>query len=83
MEDYHNFDNWKCSDSHREVDVIYLVFKKSFDSLLHKNLSGFLQQYAIHAKTMNWIKDFNSERQKRVVINDSKSSWKSVHIGIP
>ena len=37
----------KTIDSRRETDVIYLDFKKAFDSVPHKRLIGILKQYGI------------------------------------
>ena len=70
-------------DKHENVDVIYLDFKKAFDSVPHKRLIGVLRQYGKTGKTLNWITDFLSGRQQRVVINDSRSSWQPVKSGIP
>ena len=70
-------------DKYENVDVIYLDFKKAFDSVPHKRLIGVLRQYRVTRRTLNWITDFLSERHQRVVINDSRSSWQPVKSGIP
>ena len=36
----------KTIDSRRETDVIYLDYKKAFDSVPHKRLIGILKQFA-------------------------------------
>ena len=69
-------------DKHENVDVIYLDFKKAFDSFPHKKLIGVLRQYGVTGRTLNWITDFLSGRQQRMVINDSRSSWQPVKSGI-
>ena len=70
-------------DKHENVDVIYLDFKKAFDSVPHKRLIGVLRLYGITGRALNWITDFLSGRQQRLVINDSRSSWQPVKSGIP
>ena len=64
-----------------KLDVIYLDFKKAFDSVPHKRLIGVLRQYGVTGRTLNWMTDFLSGRQQRVVINDSRSSWQPVKSG--
>ena len=73
----------KTIDSRRETDVIYLDFKKSFDSVPHKRLIGIIKQYGIKGKTLGWINEFLLTRRQRVVINDTRSEWKDVLSGIP
>ena len=73
----------RAMDKHEIVDVIYLDFKKVFDSVPHKRLIGVLKQYGVIGRTLNWITDFLSRGQQRVVINDSISSWQPVKSGIP
>ena len=72
----------RAMDKHEIVDVIYLDFKKTFDSLPHKRLIGVLRQYGVTGRTLNWITDFLSGQKQRVVINDSRSSWQPVKSGI-
>ena len=64
-------------------DCIYLDFAKAFDSVPHERLINKIQAYGIEGNLLNWISDFLSNRKQRVVINEAKSSWKSVTSGIP
>ena len=73
----------KTIDSRRETDVIYLDFKKAFDSVPLKRLIGILKQYGIKGLTLGWINEFLLTRRKRVVINNSRSEWKDFLSGIP
>ena len=70
-------------DKHENVDVIYLDFKKAFDSVPHKRLIGVLRQYGVTGRTLNRITDFLSGRHQRGVINDSRLSLQPVKSGIP
>ena len=73
----------KTIDSCRETDVIYLDFKKAFDSVPHKRLIGILKQFAKKRNTLCWTNEFFLTRRQRVVINGSRSEWKDILIGIP
>ena len=74
----------RAMDKHENFDVIYLEFKKVFDSVPHKRLTAVLREYGVTGRTLNWITDFLSGRQQRVVINDSRSSWQPVKsVGYP
>ena len=73
----------RAMDKHEKVDVIYLDFKKAFDSVPRKRLIGVLRQYGVTGRTLNWITDFLSGPKQRVVINNSRSSWQPVKSGIP
>ena len=63
------FDQWTLAlDNKVEVDVVYLDFRKAFDSVPHRRLIAILEQNGINGKTLNWIKAFLSGRQQRVVV---------------
>ena len=73
------FDQWTLAlDNKVEVDVVYLDFRKTFDSVPHRRLIAVL-----NGKTLNWIKAFLSGRQQRVVVNGTFSTWQNVTSGIP
>ena len=42
-----------------------------------------MQKYGIKGKILNWVKAFLSERQQRVIVNGSASSWEDITSGIP
>ena len=48
----------KAVDEKKGVDVIYLDFKKAFDSVPHQRLLCKLQGYGISGKLLNWIRNF-------------------------
>ncbi|KAI8500844.1 hypothetical protein Bbelb_216620 [Branchiostoma belcheri] len=65
------------------VDVIYLDFKKAFDTVPHKRLISKMERYGVGGNVCAWIEDFLSNRKQRVVVNNQSSSWKDVKSGIP
>ena len=66
-----------------DVDVIYLDFCKAFDKIPHRRLIKKLEKYGIKGKVLNWIRDFLSERQQRVFIKGSSSTWTDIASGVP
>ena len=51
------FDQWTLAlDNKVEVDVVYLDFRKAFDSVPHRRLIAILEQNGVNGKTLNWIK---------------------------
>ena len=70
-------------DSGAPLDVIYLDFKKAFDSVPHKRLLSKLDAYGIGGPIKEWIKNFLAKRKQRVVVNGELSSWTEVVSGIP
>ena len=73
----------EAMDNRNDVDVIYLDFCKAFDKIPHRRLLKKLEKYGIKGKVLNWIKDFLSERQQRVFIKGSSSTWTDVASGVP
>ena len=65
------------------VDVIYLDFAKSFDTVPHRRLIGKLESYGISGNLLGWRSDFLRERSHIVSVNGAKSASAYVISGIP
>ena len=65
-------------DDGNDVDVIYLDFCKAFNKVPHKRLLKKMYGYGIRGKIHSWVKEFLSEREQRVTVNGSQSSWKHI-----
>ena len=77
-------DYWtKALEQRIPVDVVYLDFKKAFDSVPHTRLLTKLQAYGIGGKLYNWLSNYFIGRKQKVVLNDESSSWTSVISGVP
>ena len=77
-------DDWtEALDKNNEVDIIYLDFKKAFDTVPHQRLFKVLHQLGIGGKTHDWIRSFLNGREQRVMVNEIPSRWEPVLSGIP
>jgi len=65
------------------LDVIYLDYKKAFDSVPIKRLLIKLRQYGIGGKLILWIEDFLTARTMRVGLRGAFSSLLEVLSGVP
>jgi len=77
-------ESWtRAVDEGLPVDVIYLDFKKAFDSVPHRRLLKKLSAYGFRGQLFEWLKDFLTGRRQRVKIGDSYSDWSSILSGVP
>ena len=65
------------------IDVVYLDFRKAFDSVPHQRLLRKAQAYGIGGKLLQWIESFLTGRKQRVIVHGGKSTWAEVLSGIP
>ena len=65
------------------LDVIYLDYKKAFDTVPHQKLMQKLKWLQLGEMLMKWIEQFLLGRQMRVHVNGSFSSWIDVLRGVP
>ena len=70
-------------DSGGEVDMIYMDFRKAFDSVPHERLMAKLEGYSVRDPILSWIRSFVCDRGQRVVVHNAKSSYRPVTSGIP
>ena len=70
-------------DNKESFDVIYLDFKKAFDSVPHIRLLRKLESYGITGNIHSWIKGFLTDRTQKVKVGDSESKSSQVISGIP
>ena len=70
-------------DGGSPIDVVYLDFKKAFDSVPHQRLLAKLEAYGLTGPIKTWITDFLKERRQRVRINSDLSDWTRVRSGVP
>ena len=78
MEDFTKF-----IENKKNFDVIYLDFKKAFDSVPHERLLLKLKGYGIGGSILQWIESFLKGRTQRVRMGDDYSNCTNVTSGIP
>jgi hypothetical protein len=72
-----------CLDEGKPVDIIYLDFKKAFDTVPHERLYSKLKAHGVEGKILGWVKEWLSNRKQRVVLNGEVSDWEEVVSGVP
>jgi len=78
------FEEWTSSiDEGYGLDVIYLDYRKAFDTVPHERLIQKLKSIGFGGKLLNWIRAFLGGRIMRVGINGSFSSWTAILSGVP
>jgi len=65
------------------VDVIFLDYRKAFDSVPHKRLREKLRTFGLNEKLVAWTAEFLKDRKMRVRVNGSFSNWAEVFSGVP
>ena len=73
----------KALDEGYGVDVLYLDYRKAFDSVPHKRLLQKLTLYGINGSTLIWIENFLTLRTTRVGVRGYFSGWFQVLSGVP
>ena len=77
-------DTWTYEiDRGHHTDVIYMDFKKAFDTVPHKRLISKLNSLNISKEIVNWIEAFISNSRQKVAVNGKESNWHDVKSGIP
>jgi len=65
------------------IDVVFLDYRKAFDSVPHKRLLNKIRALGLGDKVTKWIEDFLTERKMRVNVGGNFSTWLEVLSGVP
>ena len=65
------------------MDVIYLDYRKAFDTVPHKRLLKKLKDLGISGQLLRWIESFLTDRTIRVRVGNDFSAWMRVLSGVP
>ena len=55
-------------DLGQSIDVVFLDFKKAFDSAPHHRVVMKLEGYGISEKCLDWISSFLSNQKQRILV---------------
>jgi len=70
-------------DNNSQVDIIFIDFRKAFDTIPHCRLLNKLYYYGIQGKIHDWIKLWLTQRVQRIVVNGHDSNFTQVKSGVP
>ena len=65
------------------VRSVFLDMSKAFDKVWHEGLIFKLKQNGISGKLLTLLKNYLSNRRRRVLINGSSSQWGDIESGVP
>ena len=65
------------------TDIIFVDFKKAFDSVSHQKLISKIESYGIQGDLLDWIKAFLKNRTQATKINNCVSTNISITSGVP
>ena len=72
-----------CLNDKTQTDVVYLDFRKAFDSVPHNQLLSKLRTTGISGNLWRWFKAYLSSRTQCVSINNQRSHFLPVLSGVP
>ena len=79
-----SFEEWtRALDEGYGVDVIFLDYRKAFDTVPHRKLMKKLKNIGLTDKHLNWIRNFLTSRRMRVRVRGKFSRWFDVTSGVP
>ncbi len=70
-------------DTNKAFDIIYLDFKKAFDTVPHRKLMTKVRALGIGGTIADWIENWLTGRKQRVVINGKASKWVNLTSRVP
>ena len=78
------FNDWtQALDEGYGLNVVYLDYRKAFDTVPHKRLIEKIRSCGITCNLLRWIEDFLKGRKTRIKVNTSYSEWLEVISGVP
>ena len=80
----HLTETWRCAlDNGLKVGVLFIEFRKAFDTVNHTILLEKLKAIGISGNLFSWLADYMSMRQQFVQISGNRSEPATVRFGVP
>ena len=77
-------ESWtQALDNGYGLDVVYLDYRKAFDSVPHQRLLEKLNEFGIKGKLRAWLEDFLMSRTMTVGVRGALSQLQAVLSGVP
>ena len=77
-------EDWtKSYDEGMQTDVIYLDFRKAFDTVPVQRLVFKLEKLGVRGRLLTWVEDFLTNRKSCCSVGGERSSWFDVGSGVP
>ena len=73
----------KSVDNGGAFGALFTDLSKAFDCLSHELLIAKLDAYSLDKKSLRLVNNYLSNRNQRVKINNSFSSWGEILLGVP
>jgi len=70
-------------DEGRAMEVVYLDFRKAFDTVSYNILLGKLRKCGLDEWSVRWIENWLNGRTQSVVFSGAECSWRPVTSGVP
>lgn len=70
-------------DNGKDVRAIFCDISKAFDKVWHSGLIYKMKQAGVSEPLLGWFKNYLSDRQQRVVLNNKMSPFKHIKAGVP
>ncbi|PKU29549.1 rna-directed dna polymerase from mobile element jockey-like [Limosa lapponica baueri] len=67
----------------RAVDIDYVDFSRSFDTISYKIIIGKMLKYGLDEQTVRWNENWLKGQAQRVVISGTKTNWRPVTSSVP
>ena len=77
-----SLEDWtETLDRGDKLDIIYLDYRKAFDTVPHKRLLAKLYGYGIRGCILDWLKSFLTGRKQQVSVGATYSDWEMSLVG--
>ena len=78
-----HFSMCQSLENKEHMCMIFCDMSKAFDRVWHRGLFKKLSAYGIKGQLLNWIKDYMTNRQQCVLVNNEKSCNGVISAGVP